>query len=1042
MSRPVHDLYSRPVTADEWWRLGAPAGLVTEVQLCVEGDGAIDPAALTAAVATASQACPGTRLVRRGQLWADSGRTPDVRVTQADGFNRFRLDSPLLRTPLACQGRSSCEVVLVSGTPTTVIFRAHPGMLDGRGVMLWQREIFRALRGEAVEPADSRLTHEDVMAEIAARLDTGLPARSGPQEGQWRSVMGTVPSGPRRSLWRRRTIDGIHLGVSAKIARLVTAYGAEGGEGLVGMPVDMREFLPGLRTTAGVTGHVRIHVRRDDDWSDVDAKLLTGLGELQFLAHRGDPAALTMSVPFMREMRRWLDNLARQHHDTVREKKLAEFVAGVSHLGAVDLEELSTDGFEATSCYCLGAVTFAPELDILESRGRTEITLTWRDGPGVAKRAEALLDHIEEHLSPRAYRCWEGNGAGRPVAPETLARPETLTRLFARQAGLTPDAVAVRSSTDGELTYAELDRRAAAVAAALQARGVGRGDRIGLVAGRSPAAITAIWGILKAGAAYLPIDDSYPDARISRLLTDAGAAACLLEPPNGQRGFLPPGCPGIGLDTVPDAAPGWRDVDGEPGDLACIIYTSGSTGAPKGVEIEHRSLVTYVRWATREADIGDTTQMPLIASISFDMAGCAIYLPLLNGGTVLPVREVNAVTLREVLEDGGATAMAITPSHLELINQSGVRRATMRVIMTAGELLRRATALRAREIFGPQCQILCQWGPTETTIVNTSHEFDPVRDTEAGVPFGRPMDGNTVHLLDPQGRFVPPGDPGEAYVGGVQVARGYLGRPDLTRQRFVRLADGSRVYRTGDIARLLPGGELAFVSRIDDQVKVAGHRIEPAEVAQALEEHPAIRQAAVIARSRPGRHDKELCAYVTGEPGVTVAGLKEFMAGRLPRYMIPAAIVTVPEIPRTANGKIDARRLPDPFSAGGDPRAPADDNATGLDTGHATGHATGRATGRDEITRAVADIWARALQIDAHLIDEQTDFRELGGSSILMLSMIDEVNRSVAGGGHEEFLSQLAQIIRRPTLRMVSLVARQARNRTLTRPGPGALVSS
>ena len=196
--------------------------------------------------------------------------------------------------------------------------------------------------------------------------------------------MGTVPSGPRRSLWRRRTIDGIHLGVSAKIARLVTAYGAEGGEGLVGMPVDMREFLPGLRTTAGVTGHVKIYVGRDDGWSDVDAKLLTGLGELQFLAHRGDPAALTMPVPFMREMRRWLDNLARQDHGTVREKRLAEFVAGVSHLGAVDLDELSADGFEATSCYCLGAVSFAPELDILESRGRTEITLTWRDGPGVA----------------------------------------------------------------------------------------------------------------------------------------------------------------------------------------------------------------------------------------------------------------------------------------------------------------------------------------------------------------------------------------------------------------------------------------------------------------------------------------------------------------------------------------------------------------------------------------------------------------------------------------------------------------------------------
>ena len=1013
VSRSVPETYGRPITADEWWRLGSPQGLSTEVQLCVEGDGAIDPAALSLAVAAASQACPGTRLMRRGQQWVDSGQPPDVQVTDAAHFDRTRLDSPLLRTPLACKGRSSCEVVLVRGAPTTVIFRAHPGVMDGRGVMLWLRQVFRALRGEAVEGADSRLTHDDVMAEVAAKFGVDLPPKTGPSELEWRSVLGLVPSGPRRSLWRRRTIDGVHLGVSAKIARLVTAYGDEGGEGFVGMPVDLRQFLPGLRTTAGVTAHVKVRISADDDSSDVDAKLLTALSKLQFLANRGDPITASMPLPLMRELRRWLDTLARQNHDAVREKKLAEFTTSVSHLGAVDLADFRAGGFEATSCYCLGAVTFAPEFDILESRGRTEITLAWRDGPGVAKRAEALLDAIEEHLSPRSHREWDGNRTDRPVPPGTL------TQLFAGQVSRTPDAVAISSSTDGEMTYAELDEHAAAVAAALHARGIGHGDRIGLVAGRSPAAIAAIWGILKAGAAYLPIDAGYPDARIAQLLTDARVRVCLLEPPNEQRDCVPPGCEGIGLDTVPRPAALWRDVDGQPDDVACVIYTSGSTGAPKGVEIEHRSLVSYVQWATREAGIDASAKMPLIASISFDMAGCAIYLPLLNGGTVLPVREVNAVTLREVLEDGGATAMAITPSHLDLINQSGIRRSTMRVVMTAGELLRRATAMRAREMFGPQCMILCQWGPTETTIVNTSHEFDPERDTDAGVPFGRPMEGNTVYLLDSRGRFVPPGEPGEAYVGGVQVARGYLGQPDLTRQRFVRLADGTRVYRTGDIVRLLPGGELAFISRADDQVKVAGHRIEPAEIAQVLEDHPDVREAAVIARSRPGHHDKELCAYVAGGPGIVTAGLKAFLAGRLPRYMIPAAILAVPEIPRTANGKTDVHQLPDPFSG-----------TPGGDT---------HVADRDEITNAVAGIWARALQIDAHLIDERTDFRELGGNSILMLSMIEEVNRSVAGGGHEEFFGQLAQIIREPTLRTVSDAARQTRIKQLDRQETEAL---
>jgi amino acid adenylation domain-containing protein len=1009
----VPEKYSRPITSDEWWRFGAAKGLVNEVQLCIEGDGVIDPAALSSAVAVASQACPGARLVRRGQDWVDSGRTPDVVVADAADYDRERLDSPLLRAPLGRQGRSTCQVVLVRGTPTTVIFRAHPSVMDGRGTMFWQRQVFRALRGEAVETADSRLNHGDVMAAICANSGISLPPRTEAAQSHWRSLMGEVPSGPRRSLWRRRTIDGVHLGVAAKIARLMTAYGDEGGEGLMSMPVDMREFLPGLRTTAAVTAHVQIHVGPRDEWSDVDTKLLTALSEMQFLANRGDSVALSMPIPLIRELIQWTDNLAREHTEVVREKKLAEYVVGVSHIGAVNLADFRADGFEATSYYALGSVSFSPEFDIIECGGRTELTLTWRDGPGVAERAEALLDCVEEHLSPRRNRDWDGNRTSRP------APAQTLTRLFASQVSRTPGAVAISSSTDGELTYAELDQRSAAIAAELRGRGTGIGDRIGLVAGRSPDAIAAIWGILKAGAAYIPIDATFPDARIAQILADAGAAVCLIEPPGGQRDCLPAGCAGISLDAVPRQAPhGWRDVDVQPDDLACVIYTSGSTGVPKGVEIEHRGIVNYVRWGARESGIDASTRMPLITSISFDVAGCAIYLPLLHGGMVLPIRQVNAVTLREVLEDGGATAMAITPSHLELINQSGVRRSTMRVIVTAGEVLRRTTAMRALEIFGPQCTILNQWAPTETTIVNTCHKFDPDKDKDAGVPLGRPMDNNAIYLLDSRGRFVSPGEVGEAYVGGVQVSRGYLGRPDLTRQRFVRLADGTRVYRTGDIMRLLPSGELAFISRADDQVKVAGHRIEPAEIAQALEDHPDVRQAAVIARSRPGRQDKELCAYVTGGPALTPESLKEYLAGRLPRYMVPAAILSVPEIPHTANGKIDARRLPDPFS--GTP-------------------STAPAPRRDETTNAVAGIWAQILQVDAHLIDDQTDFRELGGNSILMLSMIDQVNKTVVQGGPDDYLAQLPQIIRNPTLRTVSNVARQTRNNRRNQPTAAAL---
>ena len=1003
LSRAADPACFRPVSAAEWWALGAPDGLVKEVQVCLEGDGIIDPAALTSAVDVASRACPGTRLIRRGRQWVDSGHAPQVRVVDTAGFGRVRLDSPHLREQLTNEGAPACEVLLVPGAPTTVVFRAHP--MDGRGVMFWQQQVFRALRGEATEEASSMLAYEEARLRIVTDLGIDLSPTAPEPPPEWRPVLGPLPRGPRRSIWHRRTIDGIHVGVTAKIARLVTAYRdgqTPGGSGRVAVPVDLRQFLPQLRATGGLTGMLKFDILEDDDWTDVDARLLTKLRELKFLAAVMDSAVLTMPMTLVREMQLWWDNQAKADTDFVRVRKLELCQVGVSHLGAVDLTDLSVDGFEATSVYSLGAIGFIPEIDIMESRGRTEVTVAWRDGPGSADRIEALLDRIEEELSPRAHRVWSGNDTERSTPDKTL------TTLFAEQIVRTPDAVAI-ASADGDTTYAELDRRSAGIAAALRERGIGRGDRVGLVAGRSPAAIAAVWGILRSGAAYLPIDASYPDARITQILAAASAPVCLLEQASTDRSLLPPGCVGVSLDDLPGAAPpGWQHIDGQVGDLACVIYTSGSTGEPKGVEIEHRSLVNYVRWVTREAGIDASTRMPLIASISFDMAGCAIYLPLLNGGTVLPLPEVNAATLREAIETGGANALAITPSHLDLINLASIRHSAMRVVMTAGELLRRSTALRAREIFGPGCRILCQWGPTETTIVNTSHEFDPEADTEAGVPFGRPMDNNTVYLLDSRGRFVPPGEPGEAYVGGVQVARGYLNRRDLTRQRFIRLADGTRVYRTGDIVRLLPSGEFGFVSRADDQVKVAGHRVEPAEIAQVLEDHPDVRQAVVVVRSRPGRQDHELCAYVvTG--GTIPTTLKDFLSARLPRYMVPTAIVSVPEIPRNANGKTDVSQLPDPFSP--------------VPSGPEAGAAT---ASRDEVADAVAGIWARTLQLDPRLIDEQTDFRDLGGNSVLMLSMIDEVSRTVAGDVQAEFMAGLGQIIREPTLGRVSDIARRA----------------
>jgi hypothetical protein len=301
---------------------------------------------------------------------------------------------------LTGERKPTSEVVLVRGTPTTVIMRACHAAMDGKGAMFWQRQIFRALRGEAVESATSRLTCLDVREAIAARLGIELPPPAMPSGQPWGSPLGRLPKGPRRSMWRRRTIDGVHAGVIAKIARQIAT--CEGSLGLIEVPVDMRQFLPGLVTTAWASSYVKIEAHGDEDWTDIHAHLLTAMDEHQYLANRTDPSAMEMPPPLMRTMARWGDDMARKNDNVVMESGWSDCMACIVHFGAVDLTDYCADGFEATSLYSLGGVGYTPQVNIVESRGRTEVTLAWRDGSGVVERAEALLDQIQEDLSPSA----------------------------------------------------------------------------------------------------------------------------------------------------------------------------------------------------------------------------------------------------------------------------------------------------------------------------------------------------------------------------------------------------------------------------------------------------------------------------------------------------------------------------------------------------------------------------------------------------------------------------------------------------------------
>jgi amino acid adenylation domain-containing protein len=490
-----------------------------------------------------------------------------------------------------------------------------------------------------------------------------------------------------------------------------------------------------------------------------------------------------------------------------------------------------------------------------------------------------------------------------------------LHQLFEARAALAPGRVAVEGD-DGALTYAELDARADALAARLRVRGVGPESVVGIFVERSAAMLVALLGVLKAGGAYLPLDPAYPADRVAYILEDSGAALVLAQ--EGTRGLLPE-VAGVEVllldDGTADSADAAPESPPSPENLAYVIYTSGSTGRPKGVQLPHRAVVNFLHAMLERPGLGEDDVLLAVTTLSFDIAGLELFLPLTVGAkTVVASRETaaDARLLAERMASSGATVMQATPATWRMLLASGwAGRPGLRALC-GGEALDGELARRLR----PQVAGLWNlYGPTETTIWSTAQR---VESADGPPPIGRPIGNTRVYVLDEALEPAAPGVEGELYIGGDGVARGYLHRPELTAERFVPEpgGGGAAMYRTGDLVRIGGGGEIRYLGRVDHQVKVRGFRIELGEIEAVLARHPAVRQAVVAARE-DGTGERALVAYlVAGEGGLPPVGeLRAALAAELPEYMVPGAFVELETLPLTPNGKTDRRALPAPGEA-------------------------------------------------------------------------------------------------------------------------------
>ena len=563
-------------------------------------------------------------------------------------------------------------------------------------------------------------------------------------------------------------------------------------------------------------------------------------------------------------------------------------------------------------------------------------------------------------------------------------------QLFEAVAARQPDLVAV-SHGDEQMSYGELNARANHLAHYLMARGIGPDVLIGLMVERSIASIICLLAVLKAGGAYVPLDPNYPDERLAYMLEDSGARLLLTEK-RFIENLSVRNCEVVCIDADQEAIARESIANPErslsPDQLAYVIYTSGSTGKPKGVMIAHRSLVNYIEAIISDWRVGPSDRLLQFASLSFDASAEEIYTCLLSGATlVLRTAEMLATPASFLRECGkrGVTVLDLPVSYWNELTADPSRAAweeapDVRLMVIGAEKPQPERVARWFEILGDRIRLINTYGPTEATIVATLGDLKPQERRRDGTlpeaTIGRAPQNVQAFVLDANQQLLPIGAAGELHIGGEGLARGYLNRAELTAEKFIPNpcsdTPGARLYKTGDLAKYLPDGNLEFLARVDQQVKLRGFRIEPGEVEAVLSQHDDVHESVVIVREdNPG--DKRLVAYFTTEDGADLKlnDLRNYLQERLPDYMIPSFFVPLDKLPLSASNKVDRRALPAP------------------DLSELADEYVAPRTPTEEI---LADIWSNVLGLER--VGVFDNFFQLGGHSLLITQIISRVREA------------------------------------------------
>ncbi|MGO1070384.1 amino acid adenylation domain-containing protein, partial [Lysobacter sp. CA199] len=808
----------------------------------------------------------------------------------------------------------------------------------------------------------------DALAGAPAMLE--LPTDR-PRAGRQDSDMGSVEVGLDRDLTARLEALSARHGASLQTALLAAWAGtlarlSSQDDIVIGIPAD-RDVDAASQARVGPSGDalpLRIDLSGQPTVSTLLARVERRLHD-----------AYAHAVPTFEGIAAATASLAGATHSPVFQTMLAFEVQPAYPSGPAGLDlalELRRDGdgVAGTLRYASGLLDAETAERYAGYWQRLLTAMTLDDTQAVSRLP--ILGEDERNL---VLQTWNATAIEYP-------RDACMHELFEAQAARTPDAVALVAG-DRSLTYAELNGRANRLAHHLRTLGLGPDERVGICVQRNADMLVALLASLKSGAAYVPLDPSYPPDRLGYMLDDAMPRAVLTDavgrPVLSQALALAEQAQSLTVLDLQADAGAWEDASDEnpaaqavgltSKHLAYLIYTSGSTGRPKGVAIEHRNAVNFIYWALQEFSPQTLSNCLFSTSINFDLSIYEYGVPLACGGRVTLVD--NALALLNAALP--VTLINTVPSVMMELSRADAVPPTVRVVNVAGEPLKRALAERI--LASAQVEQLCNlYGPSETTTYSTWTQMD--RATGFVADIGRPVGNTQVYILDAAGNPVPVGVAGEIFIGGHGVARGYLGKPELTADRFLddpfNAEPGARMYKTGDLGRWSAQGTITLLGRNDFQVKIRGFRIELGEIEAKLGECAGVREAVVIARDDE-IGGKRLIAYCLADEALDIGAIRDGLASALPDYMVPSAFVRLAAWPLTANGKLDRKALPEPDDAAYTRRA--------------------YAPPQGPIETTLASIWSELLRVEQ--VGRNDDFFELGGHSLLAVQLVSRVRKAL-----------------------------------------------